>query len=145
MIFCWTMQISSIACRQKLLHSQHTPGVVPCQLPPAGVLLLKQGIEGVADVFRLQCKFTKKPVLQLREFLAHSEVRQSDVWTTEFGCRPPRGVIVRLARRAGAVLHVQNVSWNYSDKDAFIAEIRLMESWYQQPRKNTESIWHFEI
>ena len=117
-------------------------GAETCALPDAAVELLKKGIAGTSGDFTAACRIGAAAVA-LKLFLGHPGVRRSSIWLSEFGSFPPRGVLARLARRAGCELSDGNQFKNYGSQEEFLEEVRRMEGWYTQPRKQLR--WHLGI
>ncbi|CAK0854589.1 unnamed protein product, partial [Prorocentrum cordatum] len=108
----------------------------PPALGDAGRALLRAAVTQSAGGFAATLARDPVASVELRAFLASPGVRKAKVlWQGMFGAQPPRPVLARLARRAGAQLH-PSLGWcNYRSRKAFKAEVRRMRQWYSKPRR----------
>eukprot|EP00435_Cladocopium_sp_Y103_P075461 s20_g58.t1 len=74
---------------------------------------------------------------ELREFLSSENVQKHSVWHLLFHSAPPRGVLVRLAKRLQTPLHNMYGFFNFTSKADFLEEVERMESWYKKPKRGT--------
>ena len=72
---------------------------------------------------------------ELKAFLQLPHIHKADEWLELFQSEPPRGVLVRLARRLSVDLHPTNQCWQYKTLAAFNDEIDRMQSWYEPGKK----------
>lgn len=77
---------------------------------------------------------------ELKAFLQLPHIHKADEWLELFHSEPPRGVLVRLARRLSVDLHPTNQCWQYKTLAAFNDEIDRMQSWYEPGKKQWR--WH---
>ena len=112
------------------------------ELSGEAVQLLKEGIAFSSAAFSASCG-RGPAACSLKAFLKHPGARWSPVWLREFGAVPPRGVLARLARRAGCELSEVHRVWNYQTEGDFVEEVRRTADWYKKPRKQRR--WHLGI
>ncbi|CAJ1379993.1 unnamed protein product [Effrenium voratum] len=73
---------------------------------------------------------------ELRALLACENGQDHEVWPALFKAAPPHGVLARAARLLGATLPAKHGYYNYQSKEDFLDEVRRMEAWYREPRRD---------
>ena len=127
---------TDLMCRLSAPPRPASVGATAPQLSLSGQGLLKAGIELSAEDFKHRLQSDSGHAAELRAFLASPGVRKAKaIWAAAAGAQPPRPVIARLARRAGAQVDSACGWFNYKDAKDFKSEVRRMRRWYKMPRR----------
>jgi len=119
----------------ELPPGQETTTGDPPSLAAAGRALLLRGVEEKSAAYTAAVQRDQEGAAQLRKFFASPRARDSRVWMEDFGARPPRGLLARLARRAKMALHPDAGFWNYRTREEFRREIDTVQRWYTRGRR----------
>ena len=118
-------------------HLKPAEDLVPEELANPGRTLLQCGVRQHVQAFATALHEDEAGSIALKRFLSQPNVCNADTWKHEFGAKPPRGVVARLARRCDVTLHSSVGFQNYHSMREFKKEMRRVRKWYKKGKKES--------
>ena len=129
--------VDALARLSAPLRIQAADGLDSAPQPLAEVCheLLRAGVQELARTFKRRVAADEAGMGALRVFTQQPGVARASTWKELFGSYPPRGVVARIARRAGIQLPDSMGFYNFTSPHAMRQEFRRIRRWYTRCRR----------